>query len=117
MRALRLIPIAATLAILSLPLTQVWAQEQASEAKTTTVTGCLMKGDQANQYKITENGVTYDLYPSGSLNLADHVGHKVTVTGKAASAQPGSSKKDSASRTTEERLEVTNLKHMSNTCP
>src|SRR5438270_1993346 len=48
-----------------------------------TVTGCLQKGDEAGEFSITgENGKTYGLR-STAVKLADHVGHKVTVTGQA----------------------------------
>jgi hypothetical protein len=47
-----------------------------------TVTGCLQKGDEANEYAITgEDGKKYGLR-STTVKLGDHVGHKVTVTGR-----------------------------------
>ncbi len=47
-----------------------------------TVTGCLQKGDGPNEYSITDaSGKIYGLR-SSSVKLADHMGHKVTVTGR-----------------------------------
>lgn len=46
-----------------------------------TVTGCLQKGDEADEFSLTgDDGKLYDLR-SSAVKLADHVGHKVTVTG------------------------------------
>jgi hypothetical protein len=49
-------------------------------AKSMTVTGCLQKGDEANEYSITDNGKTYGLR-STKVDLSRHVGHQVSVTG------------------------------------
>src|SRR5690348_14008471 len=50
--------------------------------KSVTATGCLQKGDEANEYSITgEDGKKYGLF-STKTNLGEHVGHKVTVTGR-----------------------------------
>jgi hypothetical protein len=47
-----------------------------------TVTGCLQKGDEANEFALTAtDGKLYDL-KSSSVKLAEHVGQKVTVSGK-----------------------------------
>jgi hypothetical protein len=47
-----------------------------------TVTGCLQKGDEADEFSLTgDDGKLYDLR-SSSVKLAQHVGHKVTVSGK-----------------------------------
>src|ERR1700730_8874706 len=46
------------------------------------VTGCLQKGDAADEFAITgENGKTWELR-STSVKLGDHVGHTVTITGE-----------------------------------
>ena len=50
-------------------------------SKTKTVTGCLQKGDQPDEFSITgEDGKSWDLR-SSTVKLAEHVGHQVTVTG------------------------------------
>ncbi len=59
----------------------IYAVSQA-KGESKTVTGCLQKGDEANEYSITDaNGKTYGLR-SSDVKLADHLGHKVTVAGK-----------------------------------
>ena len=67
----------------------VWALALAAGAQKTgtkngnvTVTGCLQKGDEADEFSLTgDDGKLYDLR-SSSVKLAEHVGHKVTVSGK-----------------------------------
>ena len=51
--------------------------------QTMTVTGCVQKDTkEKNEYLITgEDGKTWGL-KSSSVKLADHVNHKVTVSGK-----------------------------------
>ncbi len=56
------------------------AQEQSTRGKAT-VTGCLQKGDEPGEFSITgANGKTYGLR-SKTVDLSQHLGHKVTVTG------------------------------------
>ena len=57
-----------------------FAQEKSASGKKT-VTGCLQKGDEADEFSITgEDGKTYGLR-SSAVDLSKHLGHKVTVTG------------------------------------
>ena len=45
------------------------------------MTGCLQKGDEANEFSIAgKDGKTYQLRNS-AVDLSKHVGHKVTITG------------------------------------
>jgi ABC-type sugar transport system substrate-binding protein len=47
--------------------------------KTRTLTGCLQKGDDTNEYRLTTaKGGTWEI-KSDSLKLGDHVGHTVIV--------------------------------------
>ena len=55
------------------------SDKKASEIRT--LTGCLQKGDAANEYALTaEDGSTWEV-KSRTLKLSSHVGHTVTVTG------------------------------------
>lgn len=48
-----------------------------------TVTGCLQKGDETQGYTLTtDSGKVWELH-SKKVNLGEHVGHTVTVTGPA----------------------------------
>ena len=67
--------------LLGLYLTAAGFADEKGAGGKTTVTGCLQKGDEANEFSITgEDGKTYGLR-SSSVDLSKHLGHKVTVTG------------------------------------
>jgi hypothetical protein len=56
------------------------------------VTGCLQKGDEANEFVITDKaGKKYEI-ASKSVALAGHVGHTVTVTGTMLAEEKGEGK-------------------------
>jgi hypothetical protein len=78
------------------------AQDSTSTAKnsTTTVTGCIAKGQEANGFTLTDsNGKVWELF-GHAVNLSDHVGHKVTLTGR----------ERSASQAKEAKLQPTEMK-------
>ncbi len=80
-RLLLLIAVLAALAFWYLGASAQDKDDRTQKGKTTTVTGCLAKGDEANEfYLTTDDGKRYDLR-SDQVSLADHVGHKITVTG------------------------------------
>src|SRR5215471_4792904 len=97
------------------------AQEKAAGGKTT-VTGCLQKGDEPGEYSITgEDGETYGLR-SKAVNLSQHLGHKVTITG---TLRPESAEKEKGEAAEEHEkkeaaeagdIQVTNLKMVSDSC-
>src|ERR1700730_5445334 len=62
----------------------VSAQDNAKETthkKVRTVTGCLQRTDDANEYRLTtKDGGTWEI-KSDAVKMAPHVGHTVTVTG------------------------------------
>src|ERR1700731_4801616 len=62
--------------------------------KTRTLRGCLQKGDDANEYRLTTaKGGTWEI-KADSLNLGEHVGHTVTVTGVVSHAKMHGMKED-----------------------
>src|ERR1700680_5326900 len=62
--------------------------------KVRTLSGCLQKGDDANEYKLTTaKGSTWEI-ESDSLKLGDHVGHTVTITGVVSNAKMHGMKED-----------------------
>lgn len=91
----------------------------------TTVTGCLQKGDEANEFAITgEDGKSWELR-SKTVKLDEHVGHTVTITGvphhetKAEEAQEAKTEgKESKEAEAKEAgdLRVTSLKMVSESC-
>ena len=97
------------------------AQTKAASAKTT-VTGCLQKGDEANEFSIMgEDGKMYGLR-SSAVDLSKHLGHKVSVTG---TLKPESYEKEKEESEEHEKKEgkaeagdihVTSLKMVSESC-
>ena len=94
--------------------------------KTRTLTGCLQKGDDANEYKLTTaKGATWEI-KSDTVKLADHVAHTVTITGVVSNATLHGAKEDAKAEGKEHGLDkdstehghmtVTNLKMVSDTC-
>ncbi len=128
------------------------ATEDAKKAKATTVTGCLAKGADANSYTLSDampdaaakeqskeapksaETRTYQVMAKeSSLKLADHVGHKVTLTGTVdeMSSQPapgapkpgatgtaggGAGATAGAKAGATPHLMVTSMKHVAATC-
>jgi hypothetical protein len=96
------------------------AQEKSAGAKTT-VTGCLQKGDEPGEYSITgEDGKTYGLR-SKAVNLSQHLGHKVTVTGTLRAESAEKEKGEAAEHEKKEAAEagdirVSELKMISDKC-
>ena len=103
-----------------------------------TLTGCLAKGEAPNTFKLTNTAeeastatkvaeaVKLDwelLGAPASLKLAEHVGHKVTVTGTKLSADEAmkiQGEKGTMAKAGEEmerNLKVTSIKHVAASCP
>src|SRR5216683_7637232 len=62
--------------------------------KTRTLTGCLEKGEDANEYKLTTaKGATWEI-KSDTVKLGDHVAHTVTITGVVSNATLHGAKED-----------------------
>ena len=94
--------------------------------KTRTLTGCLQKGDDANEYQLTTaKGGTWEI-KSDSLKLGDHVGHTVTITGVVSNAKMHGMKEDAKAEAKEHgmgknstehgHMTVTNLTMVSDSC-
>jgi hypothetical protein len=86
------------------------------------VTGCLQKGNEAGGYTITgEDGKVWELR-SKSVDLSQHVGHKVKVSGHAHQKTKDQESKMQADESKEangqsyQDLSVTSLKMVSESC-
>jgi opacity protein-like surface antigen len=95
-----------------------------STSDTKTVTGCLQKGDEPEEFSIIgKDGKNWELR-SNTVKLADHVGHTVTVTGpitRESKAEESKEKKEgqmekASGKEEYGELRVTNLKMVSQTC-
>jgi len=94
--------------------------------KTRTLTGCLQKGESANEYNLTaKDGGTWEI-KSDSVKLDEHVGHTVKVTGVVPDAMAHGMKEDTKEEMKEHgmdkgatehgHLAVTDLTMVSDTC-
>lgn len=54
----------------------------ATNPSTTSVTGCVAAGKKAGTFKLTADDGTVYMLRSKNTNLAEHVGHTVTVSGR-----------------------------------
>lgn len=80
-----------------------------------TVTGCLQKGDEANEYSIDAHGKKYGL-TSTKVDLSEHVGHKVTVHGYMTPESEGKEANENAAGEKDIDVTVTSLKMVSKMC-
>lgn len=89
--------------------------------KTRTLSGCLAATDSADEFKLTTAaGNTWEI-KSDTLKLADHVGHRVTITGVVSNATAHGMKEDTKEAVDKDAKEhghmtVTALKMVSDTC-
>ena len=97
-----------------------------SKAETRDITGCLSKGDSANEFLLKANdGSTWEV-KSSNVALAGHVGHTVTATGVVSNAKMHNMKEDAKdaakdsgmTKSNEEHghLKVTDVKMVSDSC-
>ena len=93
-----------------------------SHAKTRSITGCLQNGDNSKEFKlIAKDGGRWDL-KSDSVNMDEHVGHLVKVTGVVSNATAHNMKEDIKKGVDKDSKEtgdmtVTNLTMVSDSCP
>jgi hypothetical protein len=89
------------------------------------MTGCLQKGDEANTWQLTDvegsGPKTVEIVgTSKGVDLAPHVGHKVTITGTAVSSKSAAKKegtKDTKEEQGEHHMRISAVKMVSSTCP
>jgi hypothetical protein len=107
----------------------VVAQDDATKTthkKVRTLSGCLQKTDDANEYKLTTaKGGTWEI-KSDAVKLGEHVGHTVAVTGVVSNAAAHGAKEDAKAEAKEHgvgenstehgHMTVTGLKMVSESC-
>lgn len=91
-----------------------FAQDQMSDkskADTRTVTGCVSKGDSADEYMLTaDDGSTWEVR-SSTVSLADHVGHKVAATGVVTNAMAHNLKEDAKDAAHDAHMKKSDSEH------
>ncbi len=96
-----------------------WATAQAkddndakSKSEVRTITGCLAKGDSSNEFLLTaDDGSTWEIHNNGSVQLADHVGHEVTITGAVSNVMAHNLKEDAKSAAADTGMKKSNTEH------
>jgi hypothetical protein len=99
---------------------------KATHRKTRTLTGCLQKGEDANEYNFTaKDGGTWEI-KSDRVKLDDHVGHTVKIIGVVSNATAHGMKEDAKEEMKEHGVDkhgterghmtVTDLTMVSDTC-
>lgn len=96
-------------------LSWAFAQDTSTDTKsksaTRTITGCLSKGDSANEYLLTGNdGSTWEVR-SDTVSLADHVGHQVSATGVVTNATAHNLKEDAKDIASDTHIKKHNSEH------
>jgi hypothetical protein len=90
------------------------------------ITGCLSKGDSANEFLLTGNdGSTWEVR-SSKVALAEHVGHTVTATGVVSNATMHNMKEDAKDAAKDSgmkksaaehgHMKITDVKMVSDSC-
>lgn len=100
-------------------LTASWAvaQDATSDSKSKsdvrTVTGCLTKGDSADEFLLTgTDGSTWEVRGSKSgVDLAGHVGHTVSATGVVSHATAHNLKEDAKDAAKDTGMKKNNTEH------
>lgn len=91
------------------------AQDSSSDSKsksdTRTVTGCLSKGDRADEFLLTaKDGSTWEVR-SSTASLADHVGHTVSATGVVSNSTMHNLKEDTKDVAADAHMKKDNAEH------
>jgi hypothetical protein len=86
-------------------------ETKTTQKKTRTLRGCLQKGDDANEYKLTTaKGSTWEI-KSDDVKLGEHVGHTVRVTGVVSHAKMHGMKEDAKSEAKEHGVDKDSTEH------
>src|SRR5246127_1812825 len=91
-----------------------FAQDTApkSKAEVRSITGCLSKGDSANEYLLSGSaGSTWEVHSNNAVNLASHVGHTVTLKGAVANAKAHNLKEDAKTAATDTGVKKNDNEH------
>ncbi len=104
------------LSLLLLGFSTCWLMAQddtsgKSKSNVRTITGCLTKGDSANEYELkSDDGSTWEV-KSDSVSLADHVGHTVKATGAVKNSTMHNMKEDAKDTATDAHMSKSNNEH------
>ena len=140
-----LLPLAVSLAMVVFAPAKSNPAGASEKGKSVKLTGCLESGSEPNTYmlknvsmadsgssgapnEMARSESSFRLIAEGNVNLKDHVGHKVEVTGIESESSSESSMEGSESSasspssssygtSTTPELKVSSIRHISTTCP
>jgi hypothetical protein len=93
------------------------AQDNNMSDSSQKATGCLAKGTAANAYTLTDDSGKVWVLHSKTVQLGEHVGHTVTVTGTPVTPKSkGNGDNSSGDASQSNHLRVTDLKMVSDSC-
>jgi hypothetical protein len=97
-------------------LTSAWVIAQDTDAKSKgevrSITGCLAKGDSANEYLLTANdGSTWEIRGNNSVDLTSHVGHTVEAKGVVSHAKMHNMKEDAKDAAKDSGMKKSSTEH------
>lgn len=96
---------------ISWALAQDTTSDSKSKADTRTITGCLTRGDSADEFLLTaKDGSTWEVR-SSNVTLADHVGHTVAATGVVQNPTMHNLKEDAKEAAKDAHLKKENKEH------
>jgi hypothetical protein len=110
----------------SLGLAQDTSSKSKSKADIRTITGCLSKGESADEFMLAGNDGSSWEVRSSRVALADHVGHTITATGVVSNATLHNLKEDAKGAAKDSgikkddsehgHLKITEVKMVSDSC-
>ena len=89
-------------------------QDSKAPSQNVTMTGCIQAGSEAGSFLLADSSgaaKTYSLMAGGNVDLKQHVGHKVEVSGTKVEA-----KGDGAAKAAGDAIQVTSVKMVAPSC-
>jgi hypothetical protein len=97
-------------------LTSAWAIAQDTDTKSKgevrSITGCLSKGDSADEFLLTANdGSTWEVRSNNAVDLASHVGHTIEAKGVVSHAKMHNMKEDTKDAAKDSGMKKSSTEH------
>jgi hypothetical protein len=101
-------------AVLAASFATAQDQDDSSKSKSDvrTITGCLSNGDSANEVLLkADDGSTWEIHNNSQVQLTNHVGHQVSVTGTVSNATAHNLKEDAKDAAADTGMKKDNTEH------
>jgi hypothetical protein len=96
---------------IALSFAQDTTNQSKSKADIRTITGCLSKGDSADEFMLAGNDGSIWEVRSSQVSLAGHVGHTITATGVLSNAKLHNLKEDAKDAAKDSGMKKDNSEH------